>query len=533
MSFMNQLRKRSDAIVTHEIEESLHDILIDQEPIKVIVCGEINAGKSSFINSLFGSQILPSSISGHTAAVHSCKYGSQEIFRVKFRDANKADYVDRLTKEALRVYLNEAGAEIELIEIEHPMIPPGFIITDSPGINDDDPYRNTLVHAFMADADVLVFLCDINRPVTASEVGFLKTFTSYFRLDSCIFIGNKVDLRDSSEQVRLKNSLLVDLQKYINEKISAEQVALMTTLKEKDGGVSTASVLNLIQSKLKVRAQLQEARAIRIQIEKLGEECIVLRSGLEARKNLRSQYSLWEFKGAKLLESRARLIEEKPEILRKFRECLDLHFVKVEDHLVHICQLTANPTQVQSVAEVQICEAVSNINNELSLLLFKNPKLVASSPSMESISIDTFAAQKESLHSGADDRMTGQIAFMAAGLLAPIGIPLLPLAVAAWGLWKMRGSTSVTKESESKIGENIRFEVLERTQAIKTHLELNLEQWFEREIQENEKRMQGYLRDAYSVFAIEAHVPINEIQASLVEKERLLKLLANQLHQAA
>lgn len=59
--------------------------LLHIQEIKVLVAGEINAGKSSLISSLIGENLLPSKITGHTAAIHYCKYGARSSCLVHFR----------------------------------------------------------------------------------------------------------------------------------------------------------------------------------------------------------------------------------------------------------------------------------------------------------------------------------------------------------------------------------------------------------------------------------------------------------------
>jgi ribosome biogenesis GTPase A len=536
MSFLNQFKTtKPQSQLSEETKAAIDDSIETQEPIKVIICGEINAGKSSFINSLIGEHVLPSTIAGHTAAVHYCKHGAQPIFRVKFRDTGKTDHVDRLSKDALKAYLNEAGSQVEVIEIEHPAIPVGFVITDSPGINDEDPYRNTLVHAFMADSDVLVFMCDINRPVTAAEVGFLRTFTGNYRLNNCIFVANKVDLRPAEEHPKLLQGFLRDLRQYINKDISENQIALMTTAVEKDQGASSQKVMSMISQSLSWREQIQLDRAVRSQILRLSEECAVLSASLEQRQNLKGQYDTWAFRANRLLENQVRLQDGRTEIVKQFKREMDQQFQKVQEHLIHICQVTVNPAQLQQISEEKICEAMSSLNATLAGALFKNPGLMASSPSLESVSIDSQKRVTETSIDTMNSRSIGQMAFMGSGLLGAIGLgALLPLAVAGWGLYKMTvGHSADVKKQQNKIHDEAAAEISIRLEQVKDCLIKSLNQWFDKEAVENERRMQAFIKDVYCVFSGENTGSIDEVTSALKSREHQVETLKSKLSSAA
>lgn len=91
-------------------------------------------------------------------------------------------------------FLNSAGKIIQFIEIIHPHIPEGVILIDTPGINDPDPYRDSLVAAFVSEADVLLFVFDINQALKRTELSFLSEHIRKFKIQHCLFIGNKADI---------------------------------------------------------------------------------------------------------------------------------------------------------------------------------------------------------------------------------------------------------------------------------------------------------------------------------------------------
>src|SRR5690606_40850921 len=73
------------------IKEDEHDLNLLQQATRqleelflIVVVGEFNAGKSSFINSLLGSEYLKSGITPTTTKLHVIRYGSK--FRHHFNE---------------------------------------------------------------------------------------------------------------------------------------------------------------------------------------------------------------------------------------------------------------------------------------------------------------------------------------------------------------------------------------------------------------------------------------------------------------
>ena len=63
---------------------SLHDRLVNdrlprlqEERLVLVVLGEFNHGKTTFVNALLGAQVLPTGITPTTALIHEVKFGEQ------------------------------------------------------------------------------------------------------------------------------------------------------------------------------------------------------------------------------------------------------------------------------------------------------------------------------------------------------------------------------------------------------------------------------------------------------------------------
>ena len=132
------------------------------EPPKIVVGGQYNAGKSSFINVLLKEEILPTNVNRETITQNWLVYGSKSGFEIHFEDETKASEKHECTIETLATTLNEKtktrASEIDHVCISHPYPPlKHFTIIDTPGFNFDEQDDVTALR-ILEKADVLIWI---------------------------------------------------------------------------------------------------------------------------------------------------------------------------------------------------------------------------------------------------------------------------------------------------------------------------------------------------------------------------------------
>lgn len=144
------------------------------EAFLLVVVGEFNAGKSSFVNALLGASVLPEGVTPTTdriyVLVHGEKPGQVE--------ATRDPFVSRLT--------------YPLPSLE------GVALVDTPGTNAIIRQHQALTEGFLPRADLVLFLTSADRPFTESERQFLSLAAKWGR--SVIMVVNKADLLETPEQ---------------------------------------------------------------------------------------------------------------------------------------------------------------------------------------------------------------------------------------------------------------------------------------------------------------------------------------------
>jgi small GTP-binding protein len=132
----------------------------------LVIAGEFNSGKSSFINALLGDRVLPEGVTPTTDRINILRHGSA-------------------VSEQLR--------EAYLLERTHPAeVLREINIVDTPGTNAIIRRHEELTRDFIPRSDLVLFVTSADRPFTESERGFLEQIREWGK--KIVFIVNKIDI---------------------------------------------------------------------------------------------------------------------------------------------------------------------------------------------------------------------------------------------------------------------------------------------------------------------------------------------------
>jgi len=154
-----------DARTVQEILASLEELFL------IVVAGEFNAGKSSFLNALLGEQLLAEGVTPTTDAITVLQYG----------DAPHSE----LRSSGLRVHSYPAEVLRQIV------------IVDTPGTNAVIRHHEELTRNFIPRADLVLFTTSADRPFTESERTFLALIKEWGK--KIVIVLNKVDILTPEE----------------------------------------------------------------------------------------------------------------------------------------------------------------------------------------------------------------------------------------------------------------------------------------------------------------------------------------------
>ena len=138
----------------------------------LVIAGEFNSGKSSFINALLGQRVLPEGVTPTTDRINVLRHGPE-------------------VSEQLR--------EAYLLERTHPAeVLRELNIVDTPGTNAIIRRHEELTRDFVPRSDLVLFVTSADRPFTESERGFLEQIREWGK--KIVFIVNKIDILNRAEE---------------------------------------------------------------------------------------------------------------------------------------------------------------------------------------------------------------------------------------------------------------------------------------------------------------------------------------------
>lgn len=175
--------------------------ILANDTYEVVVCGEVKKGKSSFINSLLGQNLLPVNSDIATAQVFRISDSDNESFELVFTDGSrKAIAKEDLEKYGSQVSYNAVGdldlegKVIKYIDVHThaAFLPKGVNLVDTPGLGALYRTHEAITKGYVRRAAAVVFVLDFEAPIGEQEVKFINAVldvTPYV-----MYICTKVDL---------------------------------------------------------------------------------------------------------------------------------------------------------------------------------------------------------------------------------------------------------------------------------------------------------------------------------------------------
>lgn len=150
---------------------------IASQRYSVAVVGEFKRGKSSLINALLGTDILPTDILPTTAAVIRVVYGTEQQIVVQFRDGHSegrtltelTDFATKLSKQQ-----EETALSIREVVVSYPSIlcKNHIEILDTPGLNENESMSEVTL-SVIGEVDAAVMVTSAREPLSLTEQDLL------------------------------------------------------------------------------------------------------------------------------------------------------------------------------------------------------------------------------------------------------------------------------------------------------------------------------------------------------------------------
>jgi small GTP-binding protein len=173
---------------------------LTDERFHLVVLGEFNHGKTTFVNALLGQELLPVGITPTTATLNHIVY-SDEPWAVAVLDSGERV---KVAPAALAEWLTVEGQNARLarvVEVGYPaeVLRDRVTLVDTPGVNDINEQRAEITYGYIPRADAVVFLLDATQVLKESERTFLTQRILKRSREKLLFVVNKIDLLTPEE----------------------------------------------------------------------------------------------------------------------------------------------------------------------------------------------------------------------------------------------------------------------------------------------------------------------------------------------
>jgi hypothetical protein len=170
--------------------------------LRLAVMGMFKRGKSTFINTLLGIDVLPISVIPVTSITTTITFGRAPQCVVKFFN-KKPDIVIRENIENIRTCLtlhvaeennpgNRLSVSEAVVECPNPLLENGTVLIDTPGFGSTFIHNTKTTLDVLTQCDAVLFLLSPDPPFTQTEFEFVKEVQK--AVPRIFFILNKIDL---------------------------------------------------------------------------------------------------------------------------------------------------------------------------------------------------------------------------------------------------------------------------------------------------------------------------------------------------
>lgn len=176
----------------------------------LVVIGDFKRGKSTLINALLEAPVVTTNVTAETVTINQITYGTESRIDACLVDGGRVRLEPKeLNADQLVPILERLPQKVSHLSVEAPVKwLQGLRLVDTPGTGDILKRFDRTVHAYLSQADAVLFVVSSLAPLAESEQAFLRLSVLPQDFPKVFFIVNMLDsVRTDQEAERLLNSI--------------------------------------------------------------------------------------------------------------------------------------------------------------------------------------------------------------------------------------------------------------------------------------------------------------------------------------
>ena len=254
---------------------------LETDRFHLVVVGEFNHGKSTFVNALLGQAALPIGVTPTTAVIHHIVWAESPSAKVVLASGQEQplpfDDVKSFATGGAR-----SGEPVSYVEVGFPadLLRERIVLVDTPGVNDLSLTRAEITYGYIPRSDAVLFVLDAGQPVKESERQFLEQQLIGKSREKIFFVVAKSDIWSPDERAEA----LTYVRSRLGALVKDPQVFAVSAQAALGGRVGESGIRELVDHLMRF---LAEERGRILLDNALGEgqsAAVVLGRGVDARR---------------------------------------------------------------------------------------------------------------------------------------------------------------------------------------------------------------------------------------------------------
>jgi len=177
---------------------------LTRDRFHLAVLGQFKRGKTTFINSLLGADILPTGVIPLTSILTLIEHGNEPAATVHFRNQQ----AQAISIVEVAAYVTERDnpqnvKNVARVRVTYPapILHAGVVLIDTPGIGSTYDHNTEVAYEFLPQVDAAIFVASVDPPLSRAEKDFLIAIREY--AGKLFFLLNKIDYVSDTERREL------------------------------------------------------------------------------------------------------------------------------------------------------------------------------------------------------------------------------------------------------------------------------------------------------------------------------------------